>query len=520
MNKKQQGKKRLWFVIGGLIIVLAVGLNLLFKDVKWQVDVTEEQRFTLDEKTHQIIDALEGDVTIKYFSSKNVPQNLIENKQQIEDLLGEYASASERVELEILYPIEDTSAKRQADDFGIPEVNYNIVEQENIEVLKGYSGIVVLYEDENTALPVIRSSYDLEYSITAAIKKMSIESQNTISFFKEHIGIPFTELQASLTQQYNVDGVGTDEIWELGKGDVLGVVAAVEPLTEDELFAIDQFVMRGGKLFAFQGSVNVNGSDFSWSENNTGIEQLLAHYGIGIEKKLIADFSSHDRMTFNDGNSNVTKEYPMWVVASQGIQGNHPITSGVRSFLIPWANPITIEARDGFSVDTLVTTTPDSYAFSEEELPNIRPDNIYTPSQPSLKEYAVAVIGSGKIDSYYNGKEIPDAEKPFLSEVEDGSVLAVSSPWIINDNLLSRLPSNSTLALSAIDFLVEKGSLSDLRDAGLSTRPLENLDADEKLDFKVKLVATLIITVCVFGLLILAKRKYHEKKALKNLKGA
>ena len=152
-----------------------------------------------------------------------------------------------------------------------------------------------------------------------------------------------------LSENYAITNVALDKGQVPGEVDVL-VVLAPKDLNEKQIFAIDQFLMKGGTLVLATSGVSVSqqGQKHVSQSHNSGLNDWLAHHGIEIPRELVLDTQNSGFPLLrkrNIGGITLTERYiapnyPFFIdVRSKGINQENPITSGLQDINMTWASP-------------------------------------------------------------------------------------------------------------------------------------------------------------------------------------
>ena len=235
----------------------------------------------------------------------------------------------------------------------------------------------------------------------------------------------FQALTAKLQQDHSTVSL------DLKKGVVpenidIMVLVAPNSLSDKELFAVDQFLMRGGTIilatspFAVDPPFDLDPSNgFSVRDKDTGLKDWLNHYGVNVQKKFVLDEQcDHYIVAVKNNNRNLNfinfelKEYPYFIsVRSDGLNQNSPITSGLSQVAMGWASPIDInyEKIKDRKITEIIHSSKNSWVSDSK---NIMPD--YTKEERfgiaeeglKMKRLLGAVI-EGSFESYFKGKESP-----------------------------------------------------------------------------------------------------------------
>ena len=271
MSNKNQSLQRYLSSAVAVIAVAAILLiiGIIFKNTNLRLDCTEGKLYTLSNATKTTLKGLDKKLTIRFYYSKDVAQMPVMLKnyaKRVDDMLTEYEIYSNgHIRIEKLNPKPDTDAEDSANLDGVTGQGSDALGlEENI-----YLGIAIRSGDQLVALPFLSPEREaqLEYDITRAIvtvthpvkHKLGILSSmrvfggvdNPAMMMQGQGGMkPAWLIVNELKKEYDVAEVsmGADEI----PADI-DLLVAIHPkeASQQLLYAIDQFVLRGGRLIAF-----------------------------------------------------------------------------------------------------------------------------------------------------------------------------------------------------------------------------------------------------------------------------
>lgn len=498
----------------GIIFILIVALNYVIKDIYASVDLTEDNRFSLSSASVDIARSPEDSkkVLITYFTSKDLPQNMIPVNQSIRDILSQYQVASSgKIEMVNRYPQENEEDKKIAEEKEIPELKYNVVEDSGYEVSSGYSALQISFDERVETIPIITSTSNLEYQITSAIKRVVKPERKKIGIIKNHTYISQQFLAVALSQEYEIKPVEFNELNE--DLDALIVSGISEDLTEEEQINFDQFILAGKPVIAFIDRAIINPNNFSYKLNESNINDIFSSYGVEITPTLVADFKSHDTITYSENGSQLKKEYPLWIRPDEGINRAHPVTSSIRTFTLPWASEIKIQEEQG--VESLIDTSNRGYAFNFEELPNIGTETIFQPPIPSLEGKTVGVQVSGNQQSFFATKE-GLGEKEGALQNGEVNMIVVGSAHIVQDAFLRSSQSNLLFVRNMIEYLSGAENFGELRSKSIIDRPI-NTTETEKNNIKIISIASSSAIIILAGAIIYLAKRSRKKRFLSKI---
>jgi len=171
--------KYLRFFLYGVVIVL---INIAGSTFFYRFDLTGTNMYSLSNASRNTVSSLSEPLTIKVFFTDNLPAPYNHVRRYLNDLLKEYAlSANEHFNYQF-YTVSPESAdetpeqkrnREMAQDYGIPTVQIQHIEKDEVKFKNGYMGLVLIHGDMIERIPTISSTDRLEYRLTTAIRRLS-----------------------------------------------------------------------------------------------------------------------------------------------------------------------------------------------------------------------------------------------------------------------------------------------------------------------------------------------------------
>ncbi len=240
----------------------------------------------------------------------------------------------------------------------------------------------------------------------------------------------FNQVQARLRETAEVRAADLESGRVPDGADAL-IVAAPDALSETAVFAIDQFLMRGGAVIIAAGRSRPQLSqDFAMTPVETGLSDWLAHHGLALDASIVVDAQSAPFPVPVDrdlGGFTVREiqlvDYPPFVdVRSDGLPAEAGPTAGLEQLTVSWASPITVdaEAHGERAVTRLIESSP--RAWTAQPLNGV-PDYDAFPDLGFAQDGAPArrllgVISEGRFTSYFADKPSPLARDPEPADPE------------------------------------------------------------------------------------------------------
>lgn len=258
-------------------------------------------------------------------------------------------------------------------------------------------------------------------------------------------GNQFSQLQGTLANDFNVE---TTDLAEGVVPDAAELLVVVDPqeYSEKQLFAVDQFLMKGGTLVIAAGAfdANLSGQALSATERTTGLEDWLAHHGVTIGGSLVMDpvnAAFPVPVTRRVGGFSfqelVMLDYPYFPdIRAPGLSQDSMITTALPQVTMAWASPIEIDGERNADreVTELLRTSPGSWLSSSTDvMPRVSESgaSAFVP-EGEQAERLVGVAVSGRFASFFAGKDSPLLKEP-EEEDENGDTEDAGSDGATED---------------------------------------------------------------------------------------
>lgn len=318
------------------------------------LDLTEEGLYTLSDGSSEILKALpKGEpVQLKFYFSKSLMApyaSLLSYGKRVEDLLRTLESASHGgIVLEVIDPEPLSEQEDEAVAAGITAIPVNADETL-------YFGVIA--EDPADASAVIPSFNQarekfLEYDLI----KLIITLDNTdapnlkiISTLPLEFGpggeavmmqgrkpqpyVVYTQMQ----EFFNVEMMMTDFTEIAEETDVL-LLAHPPELSENQLFAIEQYVLKGGKAIIMLDPYSEAGSQAQISVHqppmSSALEPLLESWGVAIpEGQVVGDKTLAQRISMGGYGPDAVKDYLIWLAINKTFLNDGDVVTGTLASL-------------------------------------------------------------------------------------------------------------------------------------------------------------------------------------------
>lgn len=448
------------------MFVVMLAVYVVTSAVKLRFDVTADKGHTLSSGTKKILNKLDSRVTIRFYCTQAdnaMPPALRTYSRHVEDMLSEYKQeAKGKLLIEKFDPNPDSDAEDAARLNGVEGRPTGPFGSDKV-----YLGAVVSMLDEKFVLPWLAPDRErfLEYDLSRAIARVVNHSRPVVGIMSalNVFGDP-----PSLMMH---PGENREEEWafvtELKKDFVVKRIPMATSKIDDDIkvlfvahpadisdateYAIDQFVLRGGKLLAFldphayfdqKHERNQNFSMIGDNAAKSSLGKLLHAWGLEMDlDKVAADTSFASRNT-QTGDTMPT----LLLVTRAGINENDIATSQIDNLVFPFAGAFIDKPVEGLKKTVLVKCSPNS-ELVDNLIATAASEQILRDFRASKIEYPLAVHVTGKFKTAFpdappkgqDGKEEFNDASRLKESNGSGEVILVSDTDLLNDKICVRI---------------------------------------------------------------------------------
>jgi len=404
-------------------------------------------------------------------------------------------------------------------------------------------------------LPEQYDKAGLERGMQAALKRFSRGFLKTVALHTPvstpgMFGIPtsgkrFDQMRAALAETYNLASADMMSGRIPDDADLLLLVSP-DKLDIKQLFAVDQFLMRGGTVIVATSPFDIDIQDrLSVRENESALITWLSHNGIVLEERLVLDpqNASFPIPVERRVGGYVFREtrmvsYPYFSdIRGAGIVQTGGLTTGIDQVTMTWPSPISLDehTNQDRKVDRILESSNQAWTSVSME---IEPDfemhgELGFPVDKKRGTQLLAVAIEGQFESYFKDKPSPlltgeepaegEERAPVITRVIDRSpesarIIVFASGSFLTDTMLDLASSGMgtrylkpiQLVENALDWSLEDRGLLAIRGRANFSHTLNPLDRDTQLFWEY-----LNYGLPLFGLLLIALlRRQTNKRAI------
>jgi ABC-type uncharacterized transport system involved in gliding motility auxiliary subunit len=543
--KKKSFETVIYSTVGVLAMALIIiAFNVISGAAKTRMDLTKEKAFTLSKGTKAILNKLDTPVKVRFYctqaeSSSPDTVYLKGYAKRVEDLLSEYKQAGHgKIIIEKYDPQPDSDAEDSARLDGVEG-----------ETLRNgdrfYMGLAISLLDEKQAIPFLDPNRErlLEYDLSRAISRVITPDKPIVGVMSALpvFGMPANPMMMRMGQQGQQPWVIINELkndftvrrveMTVDKiDDDIKVLVLIHPreISDKAQYAVDQFIMRGGKLLAFLDPLPMvdtkeqNQVFGNVPNSGSSLDKLLKAWGLSLEtSKVVADMRF--KMQIGGRNGQPQEAPAVLSITPEGINKDDIVTSQIDNIWLPYAGAFTGTPVAGLKETVLLKSTPESQLV-DGFMANLAGGNIAKDFKASGTAYALAIRLTGKFKTAFPAgkpeekkedekKEGDKDKKPeektakaddsLKESKQDTTVILVGDADMLFDNVALRqtptpfgmlsqpMNGNLNFAQNAVEQLTGDNNLIGVRSRATQNRPFTRikdmeLEANKKFQSEIK----------------------------------
>jgi ABC-type uncharacterized transport system involved in gliding motility auxiliary subunit len=520
----RRGSRHLWSSALGLLAaaVLAVGVNMLAERAlpRARIDLTEQRLYTLAEGTRQVLSGLQDPITLRLFYSRKLGAEIPvfgAYADRVREMLAEYVALSGgKLRLEVYDPEPFSEIEDRALAYGLQGVP---VDQSGERVFFGLVG-TNLVDDERTIgfFQPDRERF-LEYDLTRLVYELSNPQRPTIGVMtplplngdprammlrQPQLAQPAVVMN-QLRQFFTVKEVALDAQVIEPEIQVL-LVAHPQNLAEGTQYALDQFVMRGGKLLLMldphsEAQASRPGPGGQPPSNTaSSLDRLVNAWGVEAPSaQVVLDLRGAWRVRANPQDRVQAVDYVAWYnLTGDSLNRAEVALAGLEQVTVASAGEL--RRREGAAVEfvPLLTSSAQSMLVDAARVrqdPN--PTRLLADFQADGQRRVLAARLRGQLATAFpdgppalaEGQTRPEGF-PAHRAASDGpaNIVIANDTDILEDRFWVRVQDffgqqvatpfsgNGSLIVNLVDTLAGSDALISLRSRGESLRPFEMVD--------------------------------------------
>ncbi len=537
--KKRRTRDLFQLLIGfGIIVLLNFASSFKFK----RFDLTAEKRYSLSDSTKKFLRNLNDKMLVTvYLEGKDLPIGFKRLKNATREILDEFRYyAKGNLEYRFIDPFENA----ENDDATYKSIYMELTEKGLVptdimeknaggqKVRQIFPGAVISFGTTNTPVQLLESQFNqpaeftlnqsierLEYNFSRAFYQvMNNQKKKHIAFTRGHgemFELNLADMVGELREFYEVSAVNIgSDMSVLEKNDISCLIIAKPDTAFDDAskFAIDQYIMRGGRVLwlidnVFTSLDSLGKSNYTVAyPYDLGLYEQLFKYGVRINPTVIQD-NECAMIRIDYGNFGTQKNedlFPWFYYPVFTPGGKHPIVKNINSLKMEFASSIDTIKAAGIKKTVLLHTsnlTKVQYAPVRVSLNVI--EQKPTKDNFAKDSVATAVLLEGEFNSLFTNRLVQLGDKKALSKSKPTKMIVVSDGDIIKNDFLrnSEQPGdfsvvplgldrktgiyysgNKTFLLNAVNYLTDDTWFIPLRSKDVRMRLLDKNKLNSKIN--------------------------------------
>ena len=513
VNKKSAGAL-------GLVVLAAIFLGIILLSQMLlrgaRLDLTNNKQYTLSAGTKSILKKIPEPINLYFFYTQKSTTELPQYQAyatRVRELLEEMAErAGGNIKLTVIDPQPFSEEEERAVGYGLQQVPFGGGKQITFGLVgtsaTGQQAVVPFFQVEKEGF--------MEYDIVKMIQSLIVDDKPVIGVMSS---LPMAGGFDPATRQSSQPWVVYGQLAERFEMRQLGmdiksvdaeikVLMLVQPkaLSDESLFAVDQFVLKGGRLMVFvdpNATVDSSGADpdnpeaAMFADKSSDLPKLFQAWGVSYDpKKIVADRSLGVPIQFQQMGEPV--KHPAIIgLETANMNQNDLATADLESINLDGAGSFSVDAKAALKLEALLQSSEDAMLMDAEKLKLVRdPTELLKGFAPSKVRYILAGNLSGKFKSAFPEKS---AEVGFVAESKEANTVFLAADtdmlsdrvWVtvqafMNQQVANAFANNGDFVVNTVDKLTGDNDLISIRSRGklktsFTTVDKMRLDADAAL---------------------------------------
>ena len=538
------------------IIVFLIGIilvNYIGSKVYKRFDLTEDKRYTLSKTTENIIANVDEIIGIKVYLEGNFPAEFkrlqIETKLHLEEL----KNRNKNIQFRFINPIENA---QELIEKGLEPSRLQVEENGKLSEIVLFPFAEINYKEKTAYVSLLRDIFsnsqdeqlessiqNLEYAFANAIHKVTTIKSKKIAVLRGKGTLEDIYLFDFLKKlgdyyylaPFTLDSVAKQPqkiVNQLADYDLTIIAKPTEKFTEEEKYALDQYVMKGGKTLWMLDNVHAELDSLMQTgeslvyPRDLGLTDLFFNYGVRINPDLISDlYSSQITLaTGNIGNKTQFNNFQWNYFPLTNSLNNHPINNNIAPVNFKFSNSIDT-LKNNISKTVLLQSSPLSKVVGTPTIISLKsisekPD----PANFSNGNKPLAVLLEGAFKSAYNNRVKPFNLNNYKEIGANTKMIVISDGDLIANEITKGQPielglhkftnqrfGNKEFLLNAVNYLLDDTGLINLRSKNVKIAFLNKQKAyEEAVKWQLINILFPLVILGVFGLTFnyFRKKKY------------
>ncbi len=563
----------------GATVLTIIFVNVIGHYFFLRLDLTSERRYTLSKHTKEMLKKIDEPVLFRVYLEGEFPADFKRLQSETKEMLNQFRAYNSNIEYEFFNPNSFTDREEQQVFYqklarrGIQPTQIQVETNGGVTNQILIPAADVFYRGNETTVQLLQnqkyvsdadllnnSIQNLEYSLSSAIRALSMSKKQTIGFLQGHgelTGPVLYDFQRSLQDFYSLEYVTIDgQIQSLTAHkqqddstyrfynlfDLLIIAKPTKPFSDKDLYILDQYIMYGGKVLwlidpldADLDSLASNGQ-FIATRYPLGLDEMLFSYGVRINPDIVMDMRCRP-IPIQVGMVGEKPQFrfrPWYYFPEIVPMSTHPIVRNLDLIKTDFVSSIDLIDND---IKKTVLLTTSEYSRVKNAPAMI--DLADAQAEPDRKLYnrssvPVAVLLEGEFNSAWRHRLSPfftgQAAMGYREQSEPTKMIVISDGDVVRNRFIASegtvLPlgydlytqtqyANKDLLLGAVNYLVGDEGLMASRTRTIKLRKLDVVKTREQRSLyqAINIGAPIVLlTAAGVAIYFIRRNKYKKQK--------
>ncbi len=492
-------------ILAVLFVAIILVSNSLLRGAR--IDLTANHLYTLSPGTKNILSSIDEPIHLYLFFSDKGTQNIPQLRTyatRVREMLEEMAAhTGGKLKLDVIDPLPFSEEEDRASAFGLQAVPSGAGGENIFFGLAGTNST-----NGKSIMPFLQPDKEafLEYDVAKLIHELSISKKPVVGLVSSlSMGSsmdPQTQqmregwvIDEQLRQIFDLRQLNAASIKSIDKD--IGVVILVHPkqVNDDALYAIDQFVMRGGHLAVFvdpnaemdeAGNDPNNPTAAMMANKSSDLPKLFKAWGIEYDpKKVVLDQEHALQIAMGQGMAPV--RHPAILGFSKAdLNPEDVTTANLTSLNISTAGYFQLAQGSSAKLVPLIQSSSGAMSVPVERVKMaMDPNQLMAGYQATNTHYVIAGRLEGKLKTAFADRSGPE----HLAESKDDAVIVLvgdtdlltNRMWVqvqpfFGQKIMNAFANNGDFVVNSVDMLSGSSDLISIRGRATSQRPFTTVE--------------------------------------------
>ncbi|HRY01119.1 MAG TPA: Gldg family protein [Xanthomonadaceae bacterium] len=510
MNDKTQSATGRRLLTGSNLVVLAVLFvaavllsGLLLRGAR--LDLTQNRLYTLSDGTKHIIDGIDEPIHLYFFYSQTTARavpGLDTYATRVRELLEEIAARSHgKVILETIDPLPFSEAEDRAAGYGLTAVPVGAGGDSLYFGLAGTNAT-----DGQVSIPIFQPDKEtfLEYDVAKLMSSLATEKRPVVGILSSlDMGPGFDAQTRSVRNGWVID----DQLRQLfdvrkvdpGIGmidDAIDLLVLVHPknLSDDALYAVDQFVLRGGHVMVFVDpdaeaeavAPDTDPSTAMMQSRASDLPRLFKAWGVHYDPSRVVLDANLALHTQSSADARPERHLAVLGLRQPNMNQDDVISAQLESVNLSTSGYFELAEGATTKMESLAQSSDNASTVASDRLRFLPdPSSLFNDFTPTGTRYVLAARLTGPVKSAFPEHK----EDGHLAESKgDVNIVLFADTDMLNDRLwvqvqnffgqriYNAFANNGDFVINAVDNLIGSSDLIAVRTRATSARPFTTVE--------------------------------------------